>query len=272
MSRTSAFPTPPAPKTVSSVHRIIVRQLHRFAFPLALLPALLLSRTTWAQTADTASADQKVNKVFYSAKDRLDTIHAAALFTPKAVADANILEGPAQNKKEFQLHFNDKVICDFDAPGSKMGGKTPKFSCKITRVESTDGSIQTLTSELDEEPVKVKFGADDNEVYAEVAATRLMWALGYYADAWFSVRVECHNCPENPISGSGSDRNADVRPGYHRAEVSRPQNVPKRERRTRLELEGTGYRQWPPHLRTRRTETTGRVRAAQPATSRRSSV
>jgi hypothetical protein len=204
VSRTSAFPTPPAPKTVSSVHRIIVRQLHRSAFPLALLPILLLSRTTWAQTAGTAPADQKVNKVFYSAKDRLDTMHAASLFTPKVVAEANILEGPAQNKKEFQLHFNDKVICDFDAPGSKMGGKTPKFSCKITRVESTDGVIQTLTPEMDEEPVKVKFGADDNEVYAEVATTRLMWALGYYADAWFSVRVECHNCPENPISGSGS--------------------------------------------------------------------
>jgi hypothetical protein len=101
--------------------------------------------------------------VFYSAKDRLDTIHAASLITPKAVADADILEGPAQDKKAFQLHFNDKVICDFDAPGSKMGGKTPKFSCKITRVESTDGVIQTLTPEMDEEPVKVKFGADDND-------------------------------------------------------------------------------------------------------------
>src|SRR3974377_1861007 len=30
-----------------------------------------------------------------------------------------------------------------------------------------------------------------------------MWALGYYADAWFPVRVECHNCPKDVISGSG---------------------------------------------------------------------
>jgi hypothetical protein len=30
-----------------------------------------------------------------------------------------------------------------------------------------------------------------------------MWALGYYADAWFSVTVECHNCPKDPESGSG---------------------------------------------------------------------
>ena len=85
-----------------------------------------------------------------------------------------------------------------------MGGKTEKFSCKITSVVSSDGKVQTLTPEMDEEPVKVKFGANDNEVYAEIAATRLMWAMGYYADAWFPVRVECHNCPANPMPELGS--------------------------------------------------------------------
>lgn len=147
--------------------------------------------------------EQKVKKVFYTAKDRLAAMRAAALFAPKAVAEVDIMAGPAQDKKHFQLHFNDKVVCDFMTPGSKMGGKTPKFECKITSVESADGTVQTVTPEMDEGPVKVKFGGDDNEVYAEVVATRLMWALGYYADAWFPVRVECHNCPENPVSGSG---------------------------------------------------------------------
>src|ERR1700721_2365218 len=56
---------------------------------------------------------------------------------------------------------------------------------------------------MEEEPGKGKFGADDNEGYAEIVSTRLMWAVGYYADSWFPVRVECHNCPENPISGKG---------------------------------------------------------------------
>lgn len=129
-----------------------------------------------------------MKKVFYSAKDRLEAMHAASLFSAKAVAEANILEGPAQNKKQFQLHFNDKVICDFAAPGSQMGGKTPKFSYKITRIETADGGVQTLTPEMDEEPVKVKFGADDNEVYAEIVSTRLMWALGYYANSVFGSR------------------------------------------------------------------------------------
>jgi hypothetical protein len=170
--------------------------------PVAIVLLCALGRTACAQDTETAS-DEKVKKVFYSAKDRLNAMHAAVLFTPKAVAEADVMEGPKQNKKQFQLHFNDKVICDFAGPGSEMGGKTPKFSCKITSVESTNGQVQTLSPDMEEEPVKVKFGSDDNEVYAEIVATRLMWALGYYADSWFPVRVECHNCPENPISGSG---------------------------------------------------------------------
>ena len=61
-------------------------------------------------------------------------------------------------------------------------------SCKITRVESADGTAQTLTPEMEEEPVKVKYGADDNEVYAEIVATRLMWALGYPAGQLMETR------------------------------------------------------------------------------------
>ena len=157
-----------------------------------------------AQDAPAKPDDQKVDKAFYSAKDRLQAMHDAALYAPTTVAAADIMTGPAQDKKQFQLHFNDKVICDYAASGSTMGGNTPKFDCKITRVESADGQVQTLTADMDEGPVKVKYGADDNEVYAEIVSTRLMWALGYYADAWFPVRVECHNCPENPMAGSGA--------------------------------------------------------------------
>ena len=179
-------------------NRLILNQLALSAFLLAGVLAGIAS----AQASGGDDSD-KVKKVFYSPKDRLDAMHAAALFQPKAVSEADIMKGPEQDKKQFQLHYNDKVTCDFATPGSKMGGKTPKFACKITRVESVDGQVQTLTSGMDDEPVKVKFGADDNEVYAEVVSTRLMWALGYYADSWFPVRVECSNCPENVISGSG---------------------------------------------------------------------
>jgi hypothetical protein len=151
-----------------------------------------------------AQADAQANVAFGSPKDRLAAMHPAALFAPKAIAQVDIMGGPVQDPAHFQLHFNDKVICDFTTPGSKMGGNTPKFECKITSVEGADGKVQTLTPAMKEGAVKVKFGADDNEVYAEIVSTRLMWALGFYSDSWFPVRVECHNCPDNPISGSGA--------------------------------------------------------------------
>lgn len=159
-----------------------------------------------AQTGGASTGDQQAKKVFHSEKERQQAMHNASLFTPTEVAKANIMEGPAQKKKLFQLHYNDKVICDFKTPGSQMGGKTRKFACQITQVESANGQVQKLTADIDEEPVKVKYdhNGDDNEVYAEVASTRLMWALGYPADAWYPVRVECHGCPSDPESGSGA--------------------------------------------------------------------
>lgn len=173
----------------------------------ALLTLLLLSLaviTASAQSPPKAPA-AKSERGFRTPQQRLKAMHDAALFVPGSIADVDIFKGPKQDKKQFQLHFNDKVICDFATAGKDMGGKTPKFGCKITSVVSPDGTVQTLTPEMDEsDPVKVKYGANDNEVYAEVASTRLMWALGFYADDWFPVRVECHNCPADVVNGSGA--------------------------------------------------------------------
>jgi hypothetical protein len=61
----------------------------------------------------------------------------------------------------------------------RLPGKTPKFACRI---------------EPDDE-VKVKYGGNNGEVYGEVVATRLLWALGFGADRQYSVRVVCRGCP-----------------------------------------------------------------------------
>ena len=195
--------------TVARLRRIFGSRLHCISFSgTALLTGTLLLLAAFVQNikaqAPAQSSDQKVDRKFYTPKDRIEAIRVAVLLTPKAVGDADVLQGPPQDPKQFQFHPNDKVICDFDQPGSQMGGKTPKFSCKITRVESANGQVQVLTEQMVEEPVKVKFGAGDNEIYAEVVSTRLFWALGYYADSWFPVKVECHNCPSDPESGSGA--------------------------------------------------------------------
>lgn len=173
------------------------------------LLCVLLSASFHAARAQNAAVEatteQKVKKDFYTAQDRLKAMKAADLYAPTNVSQMNIAAGPVQEAHLFRIHDNDKIICDFKTPGKEMGGNTPKFGCQITAVESAGGDKQTSTSDITEDqPVKVKYGATDNEVFAEIVATRLMGALGYYADAWYPVVVECHGCPENPISGSGA--------------------------------------------------------------------
>jgi hypothetical protein len=171
-----------------------------------LLVSLVLSVALLSQSRITARIPQPAaepEKLFYSSQDRLRALNAASMFTPKAVAESDIVTGPEQKKHQFQLHFNDRVTCEFVTPGDQKSGNTPKFDCKITKVESADGTVQTPTPDMEEEPVKVKFGRDNREVYSETASTRLLWALGFYADAMYPVRLTCLNCPPNPVHGSG---------------------------------------------------------------------
>jgi len=60
-----------------------------------------------------------------------------------------------------------------------MGGSTPKFACVIPP----------------DDELKVKYGEHNGEVYAEVAAARLLWALGFGAERMYPVRVICNGCP-----------------------------------------------------------------------------
>ena len=69
------------------------------------------------------------------------------------------------------------VTCDY--VDKKLSGNSPKFACRVG---------------VDDE-VKVKFGGTNGEVYGEVAATRLLWALGFGADWMYPVRVVCRRCP-----------------------------------------------------------------------------
>ena len=61
-----------------------------------------------------------------------------------------------------------------------LDGRSPKFACRIG----------------DTDEVKVKYGGDNGEVYGEVLATRLLWALGFGADAIYPVNVVCRGCPD----------------------------------------------------------------------------
>jgi hypothetical protein len=60
-----------------------------------------------------------------------------------------------------------------------MTGTTPKFTCRLA----------------DGDEVKVKYGGNNGEVYGELLATRLLWALGFGADRMYRVSVVCDGCP-----------------------------------------------------------------------------
>ena len=75
---------------------------------------------------------------------------------------------------------NELVTCRYRDKATS--GATPKFTCVIGQ----------------DDELKVKYGAENGEVYGEVAATRLLWALGFPADRMYPVRVACQGCSSDP--------------------------------------------------------------------------
>lgn len=122
------------------------------------------------------------------AQRRREVIARARVWEPTAVATMDLRAGPGG---PGTIPANALVDCTFDE--RDYDGATPKFGCRLQ-----NGEV-----------VKVKYGRDNGEVYAEVAATRLLWALGFGADHMYPVRVRCHGCPPDPkdaLSGSPSVR------------------------------------------------------------------
>ena len=105
---------------------------------------------------------------------RADAIARAQVWRRTNIPDMNIKAGP-DVRGGFPFHAT--IVCNYTV--KDMSGASPKFTC--------------LRGEEDE--LKVKYGGTNAEVYAEVAATRLLWALGFGADAMFPVRVVCRGCP-----------------------------------------------------------------------------
>lgn len=106
-------------------------------------------------------------------------IARSQVLLPGDIASRNTRTGPDE---PGALPSGATVACDYI--DKKLGGLSPKFACR------TAGG----------EELKVKYGGTNGEVYAEVAASRLLWALGFGADRMYSVRVVCRGCPD--IAGS----------------------------------------------------------------------
>jgi hypothetical protein len=108
---------------------------------------------------------------------RLAALRRAQVWMPGDIASKNLRLGP---QEDTSFRPEAVVTCDY-VEKKQMG--TPKFDCAI----SADDTI------------RVKYGEQNGEIYSEVAASRLLWALGFGADRVYPVKVVCRGCPADPI-------------------------------------------------------------------------
>ncbi len=120
-------------------------------------------------------------------EERAAYVRRAMVWQATRVASKDLLVGP-QGDDAFK--FDESVACDYITPQAPLTGTTPKFDCALKP----------------DDVVKVKYGRKNGEVYAEVAATRLFWALGFGADRMYPVQVTCRNCPIEPWYWSSEKR------------------------------------------------------------------
>jgi len=111
---------------------------------------------------------------YINANERLAAIKRAQVWRKTNVAAMNIRLGP-QGEDAFAPDAT--VTCKYVK--ETFAGSSPKFGCTLG----------------DDDQVKVRYGRDNREIFAGVAATRLLWALGFGADALYPVHVICRGCP-----------------------------------------------------------------------------
>jgi len=113
-----------------------------------------------------------------SGSARMDAIRRAQVWTKTNVSAMDIKTGPTGDGA-----FAPEATVNCEWVDKKMTGRSPKFTCVIPPADE----------------VKVKYGHDNGEVFAEVAATRLLWALGFGADRMYPVKVVCKGCPAEAV-------------------------------------------------------------------------
>ena len=118
--------------------------------------------------------------------ERRALLDHAEIWQPIDTARLDLVRGPDATGA-FVLDQN--VTCTFHLPKEPLSGVTPKFECDVAP----------------EDTVKVKYGRDNGEVFAEVAASRLFWALGFFVDRMYPVKVVCLECPADPHRASAYD-------------------------------------------------------------------
>ena len=145
---------------------------------LALASGLSLIGTCWV-IGVTGVASQ-ASHVMATRADRSGAIHRGRVWTPVEVGSRNIKAGPPAR---FAFAAGETVSCTF-LPKPRGTGSTPKFHCALPSGHE----------------IKVRYGRQNGEVYAQVASTRLLWALGFAANRMYPVKVVCRGCAQDPFN------------------------------------------------------------------------
>ncbi len=140
--------------------------------------------------ADTKVPDGPRTLKKLSVEERQRVLQRAHVWQAINTSSLNLMKGPTL---PAALRVGGQAACTFVFPDKPLTGNTPKFLCEQKK----------------DDVVKVKYDLKNGEVYAEVAGSRLLWALGFKADVIYPTRVTCRNCPADPFATSG----ADWRPG-----------------------------------------------------------
>ncbi|MGE0864955.1 MAG: hypothetical protein AB7P34_13740 [Vicinamibacterales bacterium] len=129
--------------------------------------------------ADAPEGPRTLKKL--SVDERRQLMQRARVWQSINTSSLNLLRGPRLPASE---RVAAEVTCAYVHPDEPLSGNTPKFECALSKGDE----------------VKVKYGEDNGEVYAEVAASRLLWALGFKADTMLPSRVTCIKCPVDPFA------------------------------------------------------------------------
>jgi hypothetical protein len=121
-----------------------------------------------------------------SVSAREATLERANVWQSIDTRSLNLAAGPPLPSAQ---RIGEELTCRFVFPEKPLKGNTPKFRCAVRP----------------DDVVKVKYGKKNDEVSAEIAASRLFWALGFKADRMYPTRLSCQGCPADPFAASKAD-------------------------------------------------------------------
>ena len=128
---------------------------------------------------------ESLNRLSRNSRERY--LRASKVWHQQNIPQVQILTGPSGPVAALP---DSEVECHYLEEHGEVVGATPKFKCQLQDSDQI---------------VRIKFSR--RETFAEVAGTRLLWALGFYSDKNYPVKLRCYGCPQfDPSKPSDSQK------------------------------------------------------------------